>query len=362
MDTFMKEFDIFTMENENMYETAFDKLCIRAMEIQNLVADGFITESSDDEHSMYEEAVSDFLASVKKFFENLLEKIKEFFEKAIFEVRVRVEANEMLKKLKNAKKIVLNRQESLAKFKGKKFTFIDSAKLNKNISEILKTQYIGLKRLANTKFKSFEEYEKALDKYCEEMDMVSSKITLEDWATAHALDLEFDKAFEYSEKELENLRKINELYYDMIKKMVNETSDAVQKKLETEEDLEYTHQICNSLKTVTSKTSRFMMNIVNKISQIPAKNFNKFMSSVGSFVGMAAGALSANTTTGIAVKGAVGAIAGGVGGELAGNVIHKAATKASGKNVDSDSVQQGQNVSSTGGKDSDNDGKAAGKN
>lgn len=256
------EFEINSLKNDHMFESAVSKFDINVLELSMLANNGYIQESEED-GSIYEEAVGTFLQKVKEFFNNMIENIKNLVKDCVSKVQAKFVARDIEKKLSLVKQS-LAANKSIA-LKGKVSYFHTTAYI-KEYDAYIKLVVTETKKLYNKEYKDFDEYNKARIAATQKIQKFfdSSLISTEEKCY---IDSGINEFYKYSENEIKHWKTVVDAFQKTWVNAVNEMKDLALK----EDDESKIQDIKSDASDLTAKCSKGLKTIV----EAPVKKLNE---------------------------------------------------------------------------------------
>lgn len=272
MELLLRQFELDMMENDHMYECAFDRFAIKSTEIANMVEEGYFKESSSDENDMYLEAAADFIKAVKAWFAAMIEKVRLLVQEVISKVQAAQEAKRVKNYLSDfTKRMATDKSLDV----NKKVKLIDTARYVKEFNGYIDLYIKEIKGLYSKKWENYDEYSKAynnsikkLEEYAQKNHLFGDEIL--------ELEMTVDQCVKYTEKELDNQKSVASAFWKKWKDSLNMTE-----KIAVEEDDQ--RKVSNA-KSFASKLTSTLSNGLKKI--ISSNNARKI---IGALAGVAAG-------------------------------------------------------------------------
>ena len=296
------EYDLESMKNEHMMESATDSFNIAVMELTMLKNQGFVEES---ESMVYAEAVGKYTEAIKKFFQNLIESIKKLVKEVQEKVRLEMTKRDVNKKLKELKKAMAADKTA---YSGKMVKIFDMKKYMKEYTKYINFYVTSVKSLYSKEYSNYDEFLKALKNAEDALTKMADNCHLDDFGKWE-LETGVNNAITLTETELNSMESVQRAFY-------NAWIEAIEKSEEIAEKEDDSSKI-SKIKSMTSKFSSMCSRAYTKMMKHPVESCMAIFAVCGAILGAksksfdhSAGAKVANATYGATVGTAVGGVVG----------------------------------------------------
>lgn len=209
-DAYFLEFDLDMKKADHIFETASDKLDISALEIYTLENSGMF-ESSEDPDEMFSESAGKFMEAIKAFFKKIKDSIKKLYLSIKDAIENAIRKHEMKKKLKELRDAIKSSKEMQKSLSSSKSEISDTTKLYKAYCEYMDTVLKEIRKVYSKTYESIDEYTDAVEKSNAVIYDKADKLGMSVFDT-EVVNMTFDKAFSFTEKESDNISKLTEMY------------------------------------------------------------------------------------------------------------------------------------------------------
>ena len=264
MNDLFYQYEINNMKADHLFESAFDSFVISINDLIAKKKNGLISESTDLDQVLVEEAEK-FTEAISNFFQNIIENIRNLVESVQNRIRTMIQQKEVNKKLDYLKKNMV--AEKIAN--GEKFDLVDTKKYYKAYTDYINFCVDGLKTLYSKNYDGLDEYLDAYDKFCEKAEEKASRLKLGD-IEACRIEGNVSEAIEFTEKELISRASVSNMIYKNWMDSINQIYEMAKKEDDTAK--------INGLKRAASHISSDCSHIYKSLTNEAGIILNKLLS------------------------------------------------------------------------------------
>lgn len=268
-DEIMMEYEISVMKNDDMFESALDKCKLDIIQMAMLESTGY---RSEDDENFYAEAGNEIVSKIKEWFDNIIKAIKKFIEDTTNAIEVEIANRNMRKKLKWVEEYLKSEYKKDAKLSNHKISIFDTANFVKAYKTYINEAVKVVKQTYGKTYNNIDEYSDAVIKGNKYLEDLYEKLNLSK-EDVFMIDVNIVKAYEYSDKELANVKQI----MNMLKEEYNKAIETYKDMAINEDD---PSKVAN-IKAISSKESTRLTRALRKVSKSSVNNASKVISESG---------------------------------------------------------------------------------
>ncbi len=278
------EFDVNLKRANHLFETAYDRLDVLALELYTLESASMMGMDEDPD-AIFHEGVGSFVDAVKAFFAKIRDGIKKLYANIKDKIDNIIRKHELKKRIKAAKTQIAM-QKGSASGKNEKSELINTAALYKAYTSYMNEYVKEVRKLYGKTYDSIDEYREAVAKSNKVIEAKFVSLGLDD-VDAQIIKTDVISGLTFTDKEADNMGKIAQ----MMSKQLSEVTTELEKIAVTEDDASK----ISDVKSQTSKLNSQISSGLNKIVNGWSKNYKTILA-------VSAAVLAASGGTYLAMK------------------------------------------------------------
>ena len=267
MHEFFMEYELDVQKASHVFETALDLFAINSIDAACKHNQGILTESSDVDQVILEEA-GKFLQAVKDFFKKLIESCKKLVHDVSVKFSTDIQARKVNSKLKGLKeKLAKNREASSQQVEA-----FDTGAYLRAYTTYVNFVVNGYKSIYSKEYKNYEDFRKVAEKFNSDVEKKFKELNLSD-EEAFEIKVSVAQAITMTEKELASMNSIFKSYEKVWTDAINDMESVTIK-------LEDSSMIANVKAAATKLTNR-LSHALRNVTEAPARKLSSIMKATG---------------------------------------------------------------------------------